>query len=101
MRILVVCGAGASSTFVAARIRRSARDRGIEAVVVPTSEALLAGQVADADVILLGVHVADHADAVRALAGSAPVVTMPESAFTDQSGDAALDAALDAVGARS
>jgi PTS system cellobiose-specific IIB component len=65
MKILVVCGAGASSSFVAMRIRRSAQARGIELQVVPTSAAQLEQVAADADVVLLGAHLAGDADDIR------------------------------------
>ena len=103
MKILVVCGAGASSTFVAHRIRRLARERGLEIVVSPTSDSTLEDSAQDAAVVLLGAHLATQADAIRArLAelGDARVVVLPEAAFTDQSGAIALDSALDAVGIR-
>ncbi|MET0725740.1 MAG: PTS IIB subunit [Leifsonia sp.] len=99
MKIVVVCGAGASSSFVAMRIRRTARDRGIEAEVVPTSESHLDRAAADSDVVLLGAHLAAHADDIRARIAAA-VVVLPESVFADQSGDTALDLALDATGIR-
>ncbi|KQX07923.1 MULTISPECIES: PTS sugar transporter subunit IIB [unclassified Leifsonia] len=103
MKILVVCGAGASSSFVAHRIRRLARERGLEVDVVPTSDSLLEDSAQDASVVLLGAHLASQADAIRirlAVTGDASVVVLPEAAFTDQSGAIALDSALDAVGIR-
>jgi PTS system cellobiose-specific IIB component len=99
MKILVVCGAGASSSFVALRIRRSARDRGIAVEVVPTSESQLEQLAPGVDVVLLGAHLAGGADDIRSRI-AADVVVLPESAFTDSSGDTALELALDAAGIR-
>ncbi|KQO97362.1 PTS sugar transporter subunit IIB [Leifsonia sp. Leaf264] len=103
MKILVACGAGASSTFVAQRIRRLGRERGLAIDVVPTSDALLEDAARDAAVVLLGSHLASRVDSIRsrlAAVGDASVVVLPEAAFTDHTGAIALDSALDAVGIR-
>lgn len=99
MKILVVCGAGASSTFVAQRIRRSARVRGLEITVSPSSESSWSEHLGDTDVVLLGSHLAASLDAVDALASplGIAVALLPESAFTALTGDDALDRALAAA----
>ncbi|MCW4457569.1 PTS sugar transporter subunit IIB [Microbacterium sp. MPKO10] len=100
MRIIVVCGAGASSTFVALRVRRAAASRGqeISARAVPI-EAVDAA-LAEADVLLLGAHLATGADELECRADEAGVAfaVMPEEVFIAPTGDAALDLALAAVG---
>lgn len=99
MKILVVCGAGASSTFVAHRIRRSAGVRGLEVTVQPTSESSLGELLAEADVVLLGAHLATRREEVDAAASrlGVAVALLPESAFTAATGDEALDLALAAA----
>lgn len=99
MRILVVCGAGASSTFVAQRLSRAAdaagRDWAAEAGTERT--ALTATGV---DLVLVGPHLADRVDGIRAsLAGRARVVVLPEDAFTDIDGSRTLRLVRDAIGA--
>ena len=73
MRILVVCGAGASSTFVAQRVRRSARDRGLDCTVEAAGSTRLDAGLDAVDVVLLGAHVGTLADAVRERASEASV----------------------------
>lgn len=99
MKIIIVCGAGASSTFVANRVRRAARERDLEAEVVATSEDRLVGALPGADVILLGHHLAARRDefAARAATSAAVVAVMPESVFTSPAGDLALDLALHSI----
>lgn len=83
MRILVVCGAGASSTFVAQRLRRAAADAGLSwdtAAGMETS-VVEGGQ----DLVLLGPHLADRISAIRALV-SAPVAVLPDDVFADREG---------------
>jgi len=102
MRIIVVCGAGASSTFVAHRLRRSAAARGLTIDARPTSTSQLAADLVDADVLLVGAHLAGQLDELRRLAAAAsvPVAILPENAATGDGG-AALDLALGSVGAAS
>ena len=78
-----MCGAGASSTFVAARLRSAALAVGAEWVVTASS---LDGVDSFADVILLGPHIADHRHEVARRAPRARVLVMPEDAFTDLDG---------------
>lgn len=103
MKILVICGAGASSTFVAHRLRRSAAEQGIDAEVSAGSESDLPAGFAGLDVLLIGPHRAVRYDEIRALAHGAGVAValLPETIFTERDGQVALDLALEATGARS
>lgn len=87
MKILVLCAAGASSTFVAQRIRKAAGAAGLDW----HAEAGVWGQstAAEADVVLLGPHLADRcADA--SVQGEAAVVVLPDDIFTDFDGHRTL-----------
>lgn len=87
MRILVVCGAGASSTFVAQRLRRAASDAGLPwDAVAGTEGSVLAGAQ---DVVLVGPHLADRLDALRASSGT-PVALLPADIFADRDGERTL-----------
>ncbi|GAB3184590.1 hypothetical protein GCM10027060_21840 [Nesterenkonia halophila] len=95
MEILVVCGAGASSTFVAQRIRRGAEAEGLDLRASAGTEAMLPGAVDTVDVVLLGPQLADRAPEIRrraALVGAAAAV-LPENVFRDPDGTAALELA--------
>jgi PTS system cellobiose-specific IIB component len=101
MRILVVCGAGASSTFVALRIRKAAVERSLAVTAEACPLDSLPERLPAAGVILLGPHLGDRFAAIRDsadLAGVA-VVLLPNTIFSSPSGDEALDLALDAAGA--
>ncbi|WP_448005837.1 PTS sugar transporter subunit IIB [Agromyces bauzanensis] len=103
VRIIVVCGAGASSTFVAHRIRRAAAARGVDVRATATSESGLDQALADADVLLVGAHLGDRVGLLRerAAAASVPVVILPEGAAAAVDGEDALDLALEFAGAGS
>ncbi|MGO2669111.1 MAG: hypothetical protein ACTH9L_09770, partial [Microbacterium gubbeenense] len=53
MKIIVICGAGASSTFVATRLRRAAEAAGTDVEAVPASRSSFAGQLGSADAVLV------------------------------------------------
>ena len=88
MKIIVVCGAGASSTFVATRLSRAATVAGldIDASAVPVSA--LDADLASADALLLGAHLGDAAHAVRGRARvhGVRVVDLPADIATDRDG---------------
>jgi PTS system cellobiose-specific IIB component len=92
MRILVVCGAGASSTFVAQRLRAAALAAGLDIDAAPVTRTALAGRLADADTLLIGPHLPDL-DEVRAEAERQGVtaIALPEDVFADLDGTRALD----------
>ncbi|TQO22017.1 PTS system cellobiose-specific IIB component [Paramicrobacterium agarici] len=91
-----MCGAGASSTFVALRVRRAAASRGLDVAARAVPLADLDAALADADVLLLGAHLATGADDIarRAEQAGVALAVMPESVFTAPTGDDALELAL-------
>lgn len=87
MKILVVCGAGASSTFVAQRLGRAAQAAGLD---WHTSAGTVTSLTADAfDLVLVGPHLADRITAIRASA-HCPAVALPADVFADRDGDRTL-----------
>lgn len=87
MKILVVCGAGASSTFVAQRLRHAAEQAGLRWETEAGSEHTLAGS--DADIVLLGPHIATRAEDIAARTGSR-VAVLPTDVFDDRDGSRTL-----------
>lgn len=88
MRILVVCGAGASSTFVAQRLTRAAAASGLDWSASAGVERDVAAGIAD--LVLLGPHLAARHDQVAA-AAQAPAVTLPPDIFADLDGSRTLE----------
>ena len=92
MRILVVCGAGASSTFVAQRLRHAAHAAGRQLGAVAGTRQSLAIDLDAADVVLVGPHLHDEVDDIRRDASmrGVAVVLLPEDVFTDLDGTRTL-----------
>ncbi|MFE7846111.1 PTS sugar transporter subunit IIB [Microbacterium sp. NPDC057407] len=101
MRILVVCGAGASSTFVAQRVRHAAHDQGLAYTAFAGTEQSLPIDLDAADVVLVGPHLAHALERIErdAAARGTTVVLLPADVFTDRDGTRTLALVRDAVGA--
>lgn len=93
--ILIVCGAGASSTFLASRMRAVAASRKIPLSVTAASEADLDSLLAGIDVLLVGPHLAPVFDELldRAAKRGTLAALLPPTAFQSGGAEAALDLA--------
>lgn len=99
VRILVVCGAGASSTFLVHWIRRVCASRGIAAEVEAGAVELLETEVLNADVVLVGRPLHGGFLDIQAMTNAAgvPAVLLPDSRFDEGTAALALDLALGAL----
>ncbi len=79
----MVCGAGASSTFVAQRLQRAATDALLPWEATAGTEHSVGTSATD--LILVGPHLADRVDALRADA-ACPVIALPDDIFSDRDG---------------
>lgn len=102
MRILVVCGAGASSTFVAQRVRHAAHDRGLPYSASAGTVRSLPIDLDATDIVLVGPHLAPDLERIRqdAATRGVRVVLLPEDVFTDRTGTRTLALVEEAMSAR-
>ncbi|MDQ1123003.1 PTS sugar transporter subunit IIB [Microbacterium trichothecenolyticum] len=102
MRILVVCGAGASSTFVAQRVRRAAHEQGLDYAASAGTVRSLPIDLDEADVVLVGPHLANELPRIEheAVARDVAVVLLPADVFTDRDGIRTLALVHEALRAR-
>ncbi|GAA2988583.1 PTS system cellobiose-specific IIB component [Microbacterium terrae] len=100
MRILVVCAAGASSTFVAQRVRHAAHDRGLSYSAFAGTERSLPIDLDAADVVLVGPHLSHALERIEREAAprGTTVVLLPHDIFQDLDGTRTLALVRDAVG---
>jgi PTS system cellobiose-specific IIB component len=93
--ILIVCGAGASSTFVASRIRAAAASAGVPVTVEAGSTDDLPDRLAGVGVLLVGSHLAELFDALAADADARGVraALLPSTVLSAGGPEAALDLA--------
>ncbi|HEX5730320.1 PTS sugar transporter [Microbacterium sp.] len=99
MRILVVCGAGASSTFVAQRVRHAAHDRGLAYSAFAGTELSLPIDLDAADVVLVGPHLAHAVERIQrdAAQRGTTVVLLPPDIFSDLDGTRTLALVQEAI----
>jgi PTS system cellobiose-specific IIB component len=100
MRILVVCGAGASSTFVAQRVRHAAHDLGLPYSAFAGTEQSLPIDLDSADVVLVGPHLTHALPRIEqdAAARGTTVVLLPADIFADKDGSRTLALVRAALG---
>ncbi len=101
MKILVVCGAGASSTFVAQRVRHAAHARGLNVTAIAGTELSLPIDLDDADIVLVGpqlAHAMERIEKDAAYRGTR-VVILPADVFTDLDGSRTLALIQDSLDA--
>ncbi|WP_181074977.1 MULTISPECIES: PTS sugar transporter subunit IIB [unclassified Rathayibacter] len=92
-KILIVCGAGASSTFLAHRLRAGAKERGMDAVFRSETLTGLDHSLPEADVLLVGPHLESQFDGLRhraELVGAAAAL-LPPDVFGAHGADAVLE----------
>jgi len=94
--VLVVCGAGASSTFLASRMRTLATERGLDLTARAASTQDLVSRLPDASVLLVGPHLESSFAELAAEAADHGVAAalLPSTAFGAQGASDALDQAL-------
>ena len=94
--IIVVCGAGASSTFLASRMRSLATAQGLDVTARAVSVSDLAAQLDDATVLLVGPHLEAGFTELRAAAAEhlVPAGLLPATAFGPSGASDALEQAL-------
>lgn len=93
LNVLLVCGSGASSGFMAANMRKAAKERGIEANITARSESEIENYIDEIDALMIGPHLAYLLDEVEDILNGKEVKAMlmkPEY-YSTLNGSKALD----------
>ncbi|CAJ2230730.1 MULTISPECIES: PTS lactose transporter subunit IIB [Companilactobacillus] len=64
--ILLICGSGASSGFMAANMRKAAKKEGLDYKIKARSESELGDYMDDIDALMVGPHLKAEFDAIKA-----------------------------------
>lgn len=96
MFILLACGSGASSGFMAERMRNAAKKMQLDARIEAVSESELEDYLEDADCILLGPHLAYVQPVYAEMAAeySVPVQCITQEIYGNLDGERAIQEAL-------
>lgn len=97
IRVLLVCGSGASSGFMAANMRKEAAKKGLDMEIKARSEAEIENYVDDIDALMVGPHLAYILDDVEDYVGDAKVkvILMKGEYYSTLNGEKALEHLLD------
>lgn len=92
-RVLVVCGAGASSTFLVHWMRKAAEARALSLAIDAGSQDDLIERLGEVDAVLVGAHLAADFARLREATAAAgvPAMLLPPLAFDAAGGSKALD----------
>ena len=94
--VLLICGTGASSGFMAANIRKAASARGVEISVNARSESTVEDYVDEIDCLLIGPHLAHILPDMEERCEGYPVkcAVIDKDAYARLNGEKALDQLL-------
>lgn len=100
MKILLMCGAGASSGFMAQAMRKAAKEQGIEDIeIIARSEAEMTNNLAGTDIVMFGPHLAFKKEALEhdLQQYDVPFTFIDKDAYGSIDGEAALKQALETL----
>lgn len=94
--VLLICGSGASSGFMAAAIRKAAKKRKVEITVKAASEAQLDERINEIDCLLIGPHLSYMLEELseKTADKGIEVAVIPQIIYGTLNGDKALDLIL-------
>lgn len=93
LRVLLVCGSGASSGFMATNMRKSAVKQGLEMDIKARSESEIENYIDEIDVLMVGPHLAYILDEVEEYTQgneNVKVILMKSEYYSTLDGDQAI-----------
>jgi PTS system cellobiose-specific IIB component len=92
INVLLVCGSGASSGFMAANMRKAAKEKGIDAHITARSESEIENYIDEIDALMIGPHLAYLLDDIDDILHGAPVksILMKPEYYSTLDGNKAL-----------
>lgn len=92
INILLVCGSGASSSFMAAKMRMAAKKRDLDISVTARAEGEIVNFIDDVDAVMIGPHLfVDYERLKENYGHSCAVILMDKDYYSKLDGDKALD----------
>lgn len=93
LSVLLVCGSGASSGFMASNIRKAAAKRNLDIDIKARGEAEIENYIDEIDALMVGPHLAYILDEIEDYIGDSDVkvLLMKPTYYATLDGDAALE----------
>ena len=100
LNVLLVCGSGASSGFMAANMRKVIKERGRDIAVTARSESEIENYIDEIDALMVGPHLAYILEDIDEYTQGADVkvILMKADYYSKLDGAAALDDLLSNIG---
>lgn len=98
-KILLCCGVGMSSGFLASNARKAAKKKGISVNVEARSHTEVMDYLGSIDVLMIGPHYATELETYTSLAKpfGVPVVLIPKDIYAQLNGEKLLDLAFETM----
>jgi PTS system cellobiose-specific IIB component len=101
INVLLVCGAGASSSFMAAKMRLAAKKKKIDLNVSARAESEIVNFIGDVDAIMIGPHLSVYYEEVKErYSEECAVILMKKEYYSTLNGDKAIEHLLQEMGNR-
>ena len=99
MRVLLVCGSGASSGFMASNIRKAAKERNVELDMKARGESEIENYIEEIDALMIGPHLAYLMEEIDEDFGEYDVkkILMRADYYATLDGNKALDHLLEEI----
>ena len=99
INILLVCGSGASSSFMAVNMRNAATKLGIDCTIKARSESEIETYIDEIDVLMVGPHLAYILDDIEGYIGDSDVkvLLMKPEYYSTLNGEKAIKHMLEAI----
>lgn len=93
LNVLLVCGSGASSGFMAANMRKAAKERVLDITIAARSESEIENYIDEIDALMIGPHLAYLLDDIDEILQGAPIkaILMKPEYYSTLDGSKALD----------
>ncbi len=92
LNVLLVCGSGASSSFMAAKMRYAATKKGMEINLTARSEGEISNYIGEVDAIMVGPHLSGDYEALKNRYGEeCAIVLMDKEYYGKLDGDRAIE----------
>lgn len=99
MFIMLCCGAGMSSGFLANQARKAAKKRKMDVTIEARSHTDVSGYLSSISILMLGPHYGGEKAKWETLCDPyhVPVVVIPQDVYAQLNGEALLDLAIDTI----
>lgn len=99
MFIMLCCGAGMSSGFLANQARKAAKKKKMDVTIEARSHTDVASYLSSISILMLGPHYGGEIDKWKTLCDphNVPVVVIPQDVYAQLNGNALLDLAVKTI----